>query len=550
MTKWSRFDRGIADRVCSRLTDGNGRFEFTGLPSVDPAGTSFGISAGHAGLASEVQTVTVACGQTTRCPDLVLDALEPRQGTRGVVRDRDGKPVGGSVVSWIAADSEDIVWRGAGYREASDHVGRFRLLDPEPGWRLHATAHGYARTILAAPPDGIEATIVLEPAVPFAGRVTDADGKAVARCSLLVRSELPKLDRWLRCDGSGRIDWEDLPPSLPATLHFVPPPRPGSPRGITGDRRRSRPLLASIERADPAAEFRLDWRPIPAGCTLTIKVLDAESGKLVGEPIDGNLFLDTDARPPSKGPEDIGEAVRPLCQYRPGLVRVEGVPGGEHRFWLNVAGYRSFREGIVRVEAGSTVREIEVGLTRGMVLQGRVRRADPTFARGILTVSAETEEDGESVTENLRECCPDAEGRFRLALPWSGHDVQASLRDASGFPLEQSPIVRLSVGDARCAALDFELRPAVRLSIKVDESVTAMRRSARIQIVDSGKRLWFDQTALKAIISYRGDVEGQLEAAVPAGEYDVQVMSGIAGRQRVVKSVRARAPGLVELSLP
>jgi len=354
------------------------------------------------GFLSGAGAVDPADAAAGRGPEL---ALQPAVSAAGRVVDERGAPVAGVAVVASAAAAGKPVARppdGSFSRAATDASGRFELarLRPGAGYELELTRAGYAR--LAVPvaelPPGPRVdlgTLVLEPGVVLAGRVTDRRGAPLAGAEVRLRPSagLPSRDRAEALRGR--------PPDATTGADG---------RFFVADLRHGRALDLLTTREGYLPEWTLG---VEAPSPEPVKVALGEASRVAGivtdetgEPVPGARVALRHRAPPA------------------GTVGVEPVRRAESRTAASGAGgefrFDELTPGAVEIEAraeellpgppiplelapGTEVAGVEIVLRRGAVIEGRA-----LDARGEPVVDAELRAGPVAATSG-------ADGGFRLA---------------------------------------------------------------------------------------------------------------------------------------
>jgi protocatechuate 3,4-dioxygenase beta subunit len=550
------FDRGGGDRLSEQTTGADGTFRFEGLPERLEGKPELLLWVEDERGRISAAAVVVDPERPTEVPDLVL--REPGAGASftGVAEGADGTPIAGAYVSWIEIEHGAPPYSGSAHNVVTGADGTFRLAPPKEGWALRAWAPGKATTIqteLSASPGGQGMRVRLGPAVPRGGTVLDAAGNPVehARVGMLASAPIKRYE-WLGTDRKGVFRIDDLAVDAAAEIEIAAPLRVGSPveaqRAVIegrGEDAAKHPL----ELLSARKSYRLDWLPTPPGITLNLQVLDEKGGSPVAGALEATLFLREAQGSPKNGlppPDDYRRTLKHASQTGPGSMRVHGVVAGQHALDLEAPGYKSLESAPIIVKPSPLVQEVGVRLARGVALGGRVRLTGPRPGRGMLVVSATNDE----ITSRTFECCPEADGSFRIPVPWFGYTVTAFVREPSGRRLMQSPIHRFEKGASEIQNADLELSPTVALRLEFDQKLRSAGEVFLIRVWDSKKRLWFERSTLDANVFSEGGLENALIASVPEGEYGVQLLSGYGDERRAVKTMIAKAPGVVALTAP
>ncbi len=446
---------------------------------------------------------------------------------------------------------------GYEYANVSDVDGRFPVLEGTESWSLRASAPGFAPTTLRDPMTTIGADgnlhVKLGAPVPRGGTVVDAAGRPVeaARIAFMPKSKEDGY-AWTVSDAKGRFRFDDLPADAVGSVDVAPPLPVGSPseanRTQTDYAFKTEPR--PLELLSKHATYKLDWLPVPPGITLNVKVLDEKDGALVPGPIRAMLFANArSARKPERRVDPSGEPhaeVFTLHQSDPGVVRARGIPAGDHSLSIDAPGFALPKRLAITVAESPAAQEVVVRMARGMVLAGKVIVSGNRPGRGLLLVSAVSSE----ITSQTFECSPEADGSFRLPVPWFGYTVQAFVRDPDGNHLMQSLIVELAEGAAECGKLTLEVKPAVVLRLRIAKELREAGTCVLVRVVDGAERVWFERSSLDANPYVEGGKEGELVANVPEGRYVVQLLAGYGRDREVVKTMNVIAPAIVQITPP
>ncbi|MCG8461968.1 MAG: carboxypeptidase-like regulatory domain-containing protein [Holophagales bacterium] len=333
----------------------------------------------------------------------VILTLERGVVARGRVEDREGRPLEGARLELLTREgSRPPVYR-PGRTEgvaASGADGAFELAGLRAGasYRLRVRRAGFAGRELdleaQAAPKGAQLVIRLSPGAGVAGQVLDPTGQPITGASLLVagrghgrrgknEASLRRVPPRASTDSGGRFELGDLAPGESFDLFFHRP-------GFTAV------WLEGVEVPADGLMVILE----PTG-RLRGRVVDGS-----GEPIDGatveSIWLATLSGTAHRQPT--GEAVHSSALTDlAGRFELEHLRSGMVRIHVSADGFVPSKPLEVEVPERGEVRELQLALERGGLLEGR-----------ILDNAGEPVEQAH-VSDGLVAALSDSEGAFRVA---------------------------------------------------------------------------------------------------------------------------------------
>lgn len=348
-------------------TGPDGRFAVAGLPlgAVD-------LRAAKPGLVPvTVRALAIPGGPGGPAGDAPFDLgtviLEPGAEVRGIVIDRDGRPVEGAEVHAaqdlrrlrFALESGGPVERRPETVTGAD--GRFAIADLRRGDRVDLVVRG--RGLLPASVSGVRAPnaqpvrVVLERGAQVTGRVVDAEKRPVAGAELSLQMDRPGEEKGLlRLSGGARAAATS---DADGRFSFAPVPAGRGALGVNADGFQP---IESRELAVPAAGIADLELVLDSGAVLEGRVFTAD-----GEPVE-------DARVVSGAAASISDA--------DGVYRLEGVPPGRRKVQLR---HREFPPLDKDFAVESGVNSLDLILPAGHEVAGRVvdRDGRPVSGAGL-----------------------------------------------------------------------------------------------------------------------------------------------------------------------
>ena len=354
------------------MTDERGGFRLRARP-----GLPWRVTAAREGFAPGTVTVPPLAPRASR-NDLEI-MLTRGAVASGRVLDAEERPVAGATVRLFPAarDARDLHLArltGEDVTEATaDAEGRFELRHLPPGrFDLIARAAGFVtRTMpgIEVPPGTAAVdlgTVALSPGAAIEGRVVDPRGQPIAGAGVMVSldelssfgSSMPSLDELTGAttDTEGRFRIPDLAPGTVVGLMVM------APGWVTAE-------IAGIEA------------PTPSPVEIVLRPAARVAGRVVDERRQGiaeaQVVLTAEARRAVFGGQALpGGTLGQAMTDAAGAFVIEGVAPGTATLIATASSYRpARREGIEIVEGGD-VSEIEVELSAGAVVTGRVSGAD------------------------------------------------------------------------------------------------------------------------------------------------------------------------------
>ncbi len=543
------------DPGTSAVTDGQGRYRLAAVPGAEGGPRRVLLQAAkedpflRSTTPEEGVPVEAIPGRTVAAPDIVL-APTGRPFAEVLVTDREGRPVWGA---------QALLPGGAARSPVSDREGRMRVPGTvergNPGKAMplrilvRARGHGSAWADLA--PDFAETpptTVVLGPSRSLAGRVLEADGTPAGGASVAAAKGAGPVPAardpfdvlpgeasgaggaTTAADGTFRI--EDLPEgpfrlvARGASLF----------RGGTVPEEARESVLEDVPADAAGLEIRLPApKSLPAGAVEGI-VTDAETGAPI-------LRCDAELSGPG------GFFMAPRGKDNPGgRFRIEGVPAGEWRLQVYVAGYAPFvKEGIV-VAAGTPAAPLEIPLSRGATATGTLRPPAGVSLRGY-RISFDAADPGSGWAAGGAQGTVGEDGTFRVGglrpgtwrvLLWreDGAGAEAPpLAPAAGEVLvvaAGASEVRLDAALAACGTLAVTVRderfpPPGFEKVKATGEQDAFGRASRLLLLDGEGR-----TLRTASPVRRGALNFGWLALLP-GEYAVRLESPAGAREERVR---------------
>ncbi len=436
--------------------------------------------------------------------------LQPTAMVEGSTVDPDGKPVAGALVFVFPSDPVHV-GGGAGsdrtLQAQSDGNGRFRVEGVTPGsFELRATAPGRQEarlTSLEAQPgqdlQGVE--VVLAAGAVLTGRVLSSAGQPVAgaEMSLLPEGSAPPLLSGGSdlSDEQGRYRLEGISPGT----HTVQAEHEGY-----------RPTLRRLDvRAD---RNTLDLTLEP-GAILSGRVVDPQRAPVAG----ARVFL----RPSPGGSSPRG---LPSGTSGPdGSFNLSGLADGTYRLLAEKAGFARSRDGQEVVVAGRSMTGIEIQLTAGGTIAGKLLGLDFTDLPQV-QVRTDAGQTGQIL--------PDGDYRIDDVAPGS----QRVVATLSGGSRQAEGQVALEPGASE-ARLDLDFGKGLKLTGRVLRDGEPVAGEGVLLSGTGGAGRWDDT-----------DLDGRFHfAGLEAGRYTLRVISRRAEEQhREEVEVAADRDLLIELS--
>ena len=339
-------------------------------------------------------SLETALDTRSRSADLGDVVLDTGLRIRGVVRTRDGTPIGGATVLTYAR-SESATRPPT---TVSDEDGTFALGGLQPGnMPLHVSAPGYAplQQSVAAGADDLE--LVLDPGGTVIGSVVDAKGQPVDGATLFAQTEETGENRGhgfaTADEGGGRFTLRDLRSGRYVIQARAPKHGEAAAQAVVG-----------AGRTTDVGAVRL--RP---GGTVRGTVVDA-----AGEPVAGASVRVETGTP---------RALDSIAQTDGrGAFEIAGVPPGQFHV---AARHPAFAPGRApaEIESETDTVDVRVVLPRGGRVEGVVRRRDgEPFAGGQVIVLAGP-----------------------APLGWNAGGSRVTVADDGSFALEHAPAGRARV---------------------------------------------------------------------------------------------------------
>lgn len=297
----------------------------------------------------------------------------------GRVIDAEERPVAGAMLRLFPADRDDRAFflaqaAGEEVPEATaDAEGRFELRHLPPGrFDLIARAAGFVpRTLpgIEVPPGTAAVdlgTVALSPGAAIEGRVVDLRGQPIAGAAVMVSldelsslaSPMPSLDELTGAttDTEGRFRIPDLAPGTVVGLKVMAPGR--------------------VDAEVPGIEA-----PTPSPVEIVLRPAARVAGRVVDERRQGiaeaQVVLTAEAQRAVFGGQALpGGALGQTMTDAAGAFVIEGVAPGTATLVATASGYRPARREGIEVAEGAEVAGIEVELSAGAVVTGRVSGAD------------------------------------------------------------------------------------------------------------------------------------------------------------------------------
>jgi protocatechuate 3,4-dioxygenase beta subunit len=377
---------------------------------------------------------------------------------RGIAKDEAGRPLPGVEVqlsrpfeftSRRGGMSMSFIGPGTSPRRETGHDGRFEFRGLKEGdYSLSATRPGLVRAsvdpvkvVEGRPPETVE--LVLRPGVTISGYVRDRAGAPAAGWYVSGRPSGegggtafgPGSLRTQEATGpDGAFLLEGLAEGVSYDLQLLGPSGLGSRRaGVTAPADdvelsvagsgQIRGLVADAESGRPITDFQVSYLP------------DAQGGMRV-------VF-----RGPGGRGRGMGEP-QPF-HAEDGAFVLEDVPAGKWTVQATAAGYQKGSAAAVTVEEGGAAEAVEVRLSKGGVISGRV--LESRTGRPVLDATVRAELSGGGAGPMIRigggqsenEAATDAEGRYEIAglapgtwtltashPDWSESTASVELKDA------------------------------------------------------------------------------------------------------------------------
>lgn len=457
---------------------GDGRFVIRSIPS----DSSFALEARKQGL------------PPGRTEPLKVTAAEPLTGVRitipqghevsGRVIDSEENPIAGAVIraEETRTDTNRIVIIGSaadrsGEGVTSDAEGRFTMRLSAGRWDVSAGGELWSRSMK----NGVEVSanteeleFILQPAVSVRGRVVRKGSGGIADANVSVMSrDAGQRSAITGPDGSFEID------------------------GLTA----GTSMLVVTKSDEMLREVAMVTAPdddvlieIPPGSTLSGRVIDADTKAPItpftisvgGDRSGGGMVVRAAPIPRSFQSED-------------GTFVLQNVTFDPAELTVRAPGYVEKRVGGVEAPAGETREDIEIALSRGTMVSGRV--SDPN-GRPLSGVTISREESSRAVIGPPMGggTATDAEGRFEVG-PFSGEAV--SLRFEKGGYRDERREVKLS---GKSASVDVRLTRGAALSGHVVTEAGAPVGGAQVSVRSGGD--FMDQTSATTDSSGAFRIEG------------------------------------------
>ncbi|MBI4881035.1 MAG: carboxypeptidase regulatory-like domain-containing protein [Planctomycetes bacterium] len=421
-----------------------------------------------------------------RVDDLELVVI-PAALISGRVVDEAGRGIAGARLG-VSRTQEGGAWEWYGEQQTSDQDGRFRFDSICPGkYQIWASARGYRQEWVGeVEAGGAPLEITMGRSCQVQGMVVNSrDGAPVEAESL----NLLWIPPWDEDEQEARFEryWEDTETDMKVDGTF------SLAFSVNSEGGRFK-IEAHAKGFAPgeSTEFRLAGESsgmsgilvrVDPGLGLTVKVLDAEKR----EPVAGAIVNVHRAAPPDSSqepapvrigpggrieawPEALGEWIERIVSDQAGLARCATLAAGSFALAAEKKGYARAIAGGVEVRPGVEPEPVEMLLTKGGAIEGRVvnNRNVPEPA---LEVDARGP-NGSGKAVSLEN------GSYRIeGLPAGRYSVQARLEDGSRSGMPFSSDRRR--GDSR------EIPEAERFPVLVEDGQTA-QHDVTVERIDPG----------------------------------------------------------------
>lgn len=401
----------IASSGGTTRTSSSGRFRMTVL-----AGLGHDLRLSKTGFApASAEVPPLAPGRPAADLRLVL-----RKGRTafGRILTQDEKPVAGAEVVLSLTPTGDrmglrlmrtMAVEAAGLEAVTAADGRFEIRDlPAGTYELTARGRGYAAITVPglAIPEGAGSTdlgtVLLMPGVAVEGQVVDPEGRPVSGAEVSVSEAGSSMRAVLR---------QHVDP---------PPPILTGPDGFfrIEDRRPGETLNLGAYRAGYAAAGVPGVQvPSDKPVRIVLQPTSAVEGRVVdpdGRPIAGATVFAFASDPMRMGRFrfDGPSGPGPATSDEDGLFRVEGVEPGTIEVRAAAAGYQAAQIKNLEARPGQDLKGVEVVLSPGAVVEGRVLSPSGRPVAGARVAVAELESRGGQF--NPSGAISDGEGRYRM----------------------------------------------------------------------------------------------------------------------------------------
>ncbi|MES1243960.1 MAG: carboxypeptidase regulatory-like domain-containing protein [Acidobacteriota bacterium] len=349
--------------------------------------------------------------------------------------------------------------------------GRFEIRDlPAGAWSLEAKASGYAPLTvpgLSVPEGAGQAdlgTVVLPPGVAVEGYVVDPRGRPVEGAEVDSSEGLGPFARM----GFARRQGEDKEPTAVsgADGYFrIEDRRAGETINLDVSRTGYAPASAPGVRVPPEEPVRIVMQPASA---VEGRVVDGDGKAVAGARV---LIIPAERRGGFQRLDDTTD--------ESGAFRVEGVPPGAVDVRTLAAGYQSAHVSNLEVRAGQDLKGVEIVLTPGAAVEGRVLSPSGKPVAGARVEMAD--EGGRGFFWMQDSGTTDGDGRYRLeGIPPGSRSFQAS-----------HPDYRRTVRDLEVRSgentLDLSLEGGVEVRGRVVDEGGAPVPGARISLREGGR---------------------------------------------------------------
>ena len=376
-------------------------------------------------------------------------ALSPRPAggrtASGVVLDEGGRPVEGAAIALVSSESPMTA--------RSDPQGRFTSQLSEGSWDLRAGAPGFVATIVRGivvrPGRGPVdlGTVVLRRGAALEGQVVDLRGKPVAGCHVAILPASGITPDRFAAAGAGEESRETLSEADGGfTITGLPEGQPVNVRVW------SEGYASAILRGIQVPAERL--------LRVTLSPASRISGRIVDE--SGAPVTQAQVMAVPEGPGGGGAAE--TLDEDGGFVIENVAPG---RFTLAVAapGFLPARRQGIEVVAGNDVTGLEVVVSKGAVVEGRVTTAQGRPLAGARLRVMPTKEAGNLLLAavGLPEAVADGDGAYRL------EGVAEGTRSIVAEERDHPKVVQTLAVQPGSNHLDFQLPEGREVSGKVTD---------------------------------------------------------------------------------